>query len=1020
MKSKNKILPSILCVVIASSVNTGVVYGQMNSSNTSNTEITKPQEEKLEVAIKNPLNGHKILESYTLRYSVSNQPKPQAITISYRGSENETIEVPVTPNETGSYETTIVSIGLGENTIKIKAEYPAAPGSSVTEPRIVETEVGVNVEEAITTIMFGEENKGPYSNDKNQFKNLMKAKNTELATSKGIAPKSDAYIDYFVDTLIAEAQAEGVRPDVVFSQIMLETAWLTYGGDVNESQYNFGGIGATGGGVMGNVFTDIEQGLRANVQHLVAYASTKELNNELVDPRFHLLSSKRGTSPTVEQLGYFENTSGAGWAYSVQYGTLVKDLMTKLSDYDNSEFKVEAPQEYNLDLFLSYINVDGISTVINQGEATTASTIRAAISTNDLVNTKFKITSMDDQVITETDYQNEPFLNFTVPGPGTYKVEASVRPLESTGDAVKTVTKDFDINTKVVDKSIVPETPAKPGENPEDPKPGDAYTLYNAVGAYTTAADAINKGEASKNYEAGVYYVYKVHDGMLNISTKKGSAGAWINPSQNDEANYTPESSQPNSSVPQGTTTTSTNVTTTAQTTKAQEGTNNTNYTVGSEITVDKAIAVYGNAGDAKNQINSLKNYEPGQYFIYKEFEGMINISKTQGSPGAWVNPSVLGNTNTTPTTTTPQITTPTSTTPTTSIANTTTASSTTGTSTNIDVTKMEVGSQIVTVDKVPVYGNASDAKNKANVLKTYDAGNYYIYKVFEGMVNISKTKGTAGAWVNPNELKLNNSDQTPGAGTTTTTTTPTPNTSATTKAITVGSVYSLSNVTAKYMDEADAKNNTNSTGFYTPGMYYVYKVSGDVINISRTPGIPGAWINTKVSTTPTTPTTTPGTTTNQSETFQLKVEVNRYFTSEDALQKKNSLGKMLPGTYYVYKKSNDAMNLTLRPGVAGYWVSIKEAQDFNLGSTDTMARAASSNTINTLAVTTTTQEATYQVIKSINVYANAFDALNKSNPIKQYPPGTYYIFKQFEGMLNISLYQGGAGAWINPEENRE
>ena len=49
-----------------------------------------------------------------------------------------------------------------------------------------------------------------------------------------------------------EATAEGVRPEVAFAQAMKETGWLQYGGDMQITQYNFAGIGTTGGGVPGN------------------------------------------------------------------------------------------------------------------------------------------------------------------------------------------------------------------------------------------------------------------------------------------------------------------------------------------------------------------------------------------------------------------------------------------------------------------------------------------------------------------------------------------------------------------------------------------------------------------------------------------------------------------------------------------------------------------------------------------------------------------------------------------------
>lgn len=64
---------------------------------------------------------------------------------------------------------------------------------------------------------------------------------------------------------------------------------------------------------------------------------------------------------------------------------------------------------------------------------------------------------------------------------------------------------------------------------------------------------------------------------------------------------------------------------------------------------------------------------------------------------------------------------------------------------------ELVVGGKIVINDAIKVYNTASDAKNGKNTLPfTYPSGAYYIYKIHKptGAVNITKTKGTAGAWV--------------------------------------------------------------------------------------------------------------------------------------------------------------------------------------------------------------------------------------------------------------------------------
>ena len=76
-------------------------------------------------------------------------------------------------------------------------------------------------------------------------------------------------------------EAWRVRWDYAFYQIVLETNYLKYRrgdghrGDVHERQNNFAGIGATGGGVAGERFSDIKTGVHAQIQHLVAYSGER-------------------------------------------------------------------------------------------------------------------------------------------------------------------------------------------------------------------------------------------------------------------------------------------------------------------------------------------------------------------------------------------------------------------------------------------------------------------------------------------------------------------------------------------------------------------------------------------------------------------------------------------------------------------------------------------------------------------------------------------------------------------------
>ena len=144
----------------------------------------------------------------------------------------------------------------------------------------------------------------------------------EVYSDLGAATPAD-----FINVLDAAARSEGVRSDVVFSQMILETGYLQFGGDVSAEQCNFAGIGATGNGEPGFSFRDVHTGLLAQAQHLKAYACNLPLNNQQVDPRFGFVL--RGCAPTVEQLG-------GHWAPSHLYGIQIVDLMKRIGSHEES------------------------------------------------------------------------------------------------------------------------------------------------------------------------------------------------------------------------------------------------------------------------------------------------------------------------------------------------------------------------------------------------------------------------------------------------------------------------------------------------------------------------------------------------------------------------------------------------------------------------------------------------------------------------------------------------------------
>lgn len=141
-------------------------------------------------------------------------------------------------------------------------------------------------------------------------------------------------IETFCQMYYDEAQAEGVRAEVAFAQTMKETGFLQYGGDASIEQFNFAGLGTTGGGVPGNSYPDVRTGIRAQIQHLKAYATADALEQECVDERYAYV--KKGSAPYVEWLGQQENPQGLGWATGDNYGYDIVGMIEDMKEECNS------------------------------------------------------------------------------------------------------------------------------------------------------------------------------------------------------------------------------------------------------------------------------------------------------------------------------------------------------------------------------------------------------------------------------------------------------------------------------------------------------------------------------------------------------------------------------------------------------------------------------------------------------------------------------------------------------------
>ena len=165
-----------------------------------------------------------------------------------------------------------------------------------------------------------------------QLSNFYKAMNKKYPSYYSQNDKEAKTIEDFCKIYVEECKNEGVRVEVAFAQAMVETGYLSFGGDVDISQYNFAGMGATGNGVKGNSFSTVRLGIRAQVQHLKCYASTDKLNGDRVDPRWG--EWLRGKAPYVEWLSIPNNPYGTGWAGSATYAEVIKGIMENINKYN--------------------------------------------------------------------------------------------------------------------------------------------------------------------------------------------------------------------------------------------------------------------------------------------------------------------------------------------------------------------------------------------------------------------------------------------------------------------------------------------------------------------------------------------------------------------------------------------------------------------------------------------------------------------------------------------------------------
>ncbi len=164
-----------------------------------------------------------------------------------------------------------------------------------------------------------------------------------VAYIKAKRPGVEQSVIDIIPLYISEGKVEGIAGDIAFAQSCVETGNFAFPAEtcaVTLAQNNFAMMGVTATFAKGESFATPQIGIRAQIQHLKAYANSEPLQKECVDPRFYLVS--RGSAPYVEWLGQQENPKGKGWATAKGYGDRILAVLAEIRGTKTAEDKPAA------------------------------------------------------------------------------------------------------------------------------------------------------------------------------------------------------------------------------------------------------------------------------------------------------------------------------------------------------------------------------------------------------------------------------------------------------------------------------------------------------------------------------------------------------------------------------------------------------------------------------------------------------------------------------------------------------
>lgn len=152
-----------------------------------------------------------------------------------------------------------------------------------------------------------------------------------VAYIKAKRPDVEQSVIDMIPLYLIEGMVEGIAGDIAFAQSCVETGNFAFPSEtcaMTLEQNNFAMMGVTATFAKGESFATPQLGIRAQIQHLKAYANSDALRGECVDPRFKYVV--RGSAPYVEWLGQPDNPQGKGWATAKGYGARILAVLAEI------------------------------------------------------------------------------------------------------------------------------------------------------------------------------------------------------------------------------------------------------------------------------------------------------------------------------------------------------------------------------------------------------------------------------------------------------------------------------------------------------------------------------------------------------------------------------------------------------------------------------------------------------------------------------------------------------------------